>query len=85
MHIPFVIDNQQHKIAKAVRDLLGARLSDPTVADPLRAAYRVSFAQVLPLKEQLAHTDRLIDQIVYRLYGLTADEVAVMEEAHQNL
>src|SRR5579859_5298626 len=58
---------------------LGARLSDPAVADPLRAGYRASLMQVLPLKDQLARTDGLIDQIVYRLYGLTEDEVAVVE------
>ncbi|MBM4042124.1 MAG: hypothetical protein FJ290_26810 [Planctomycetes bacterium] len=32
-----------------------------------------------PLKQRIAATDRLIDQIVYRLYGLTADEIAIIE------
>ena len=32
-----------------------------------------------PLKARIAATDRLIDLIVYRLYGLTEEEVAVVE------
>ena len=31
------------------------------------------------LKERIAATDRLIDRIVYRLYGLTEEEIAVVE------
>jgi hypothetical protein len=31
------------------------------------------------LDARIAFTDRLIDQIVYRLYGLTDEEVAVVE------
>jgi hypothetical protein len=34
---------------------------------------------LLPIKRQLAWTDRLIDLIVYRLYGLTEEEIAVVE------
>jgi hypothetical protein len=33
----------------------------------------------LPLKARLAATDRLIDQVVYQLYGLTEEEIAVVE------
>jgi len=36
--------------------------------------------QILPLETALSFTDRLIDQIVYRLYGLTPDEIALVEE-----
>ena len=32
-----------------------------------------------PLKAHLAWTDGVIDQIVYRLYELTAEEIAVVE------
>ena len=31
------------------------------------------------MRMQIDRTDRLIDQVVYRLYGLTAAEVAVVE------
>jgi hypothetical protein len=30
---------------------------------------------------RIAATNRLIDQVVYRLYGLTAEEIAVVEES----
>jgi hypothetical protein len=36
--------------------------------------------ELATVKGQTARTDALIDQIVYRLYGLTEDEVAVVEE-----
>ncbi len=31
------------------------------------------------LKTRLARTDRLIDRVVYRLYGLTDEEIAIVE------
>jgi hypothetical protein len=34
---------------------------------------------VVPLKERLAKTDALIDAVVYRLYGLTEEEIEVVE------
>jgi hypothetical protein len=34
---------------------------------------------LLPIKERLAFTDKLIDQVMYRLYGLTDEEIAVVE------
>lgn len=34
---------------------------------------------MLPIKARLAATDRLVDQVVYRLYGLTEEEIAVVE------
>jgi hypothetical protein len=39
--------------------------------------YRAHHAGYKALVERI--TDRLIDQVVYRLYGLTEDEVAVVE------
>nr|BBH91701.1 hypothetical protein KTC_64520 [Thermosporothrix sp. COM3] len=43
------------------------------------AEYEKSLETILPLKKQLRRTDALIDQIVYRLYGLTDEEIAVIE------
>jgi len=45
----------------------------------LEQEYRASLGKLLPLKARLAATDRLIDLIVYRLYGLTEEEVAIVE------
>ncbi len=45
----------------------------------LEREYQASLDKLLPLKRRLAATDRLIDLIVYRLYGLTEEEVAIVE------
>ena len=34
-----------------------------------------------PLQRQIDATDRQIDQLVYELYGLTDDEIKIVEEA----
>jgi len=36
-------------------------------------------AELKPLLARIEATDRLIDQIVYKLYGLTEEEIAVVE------
>jgi hypothetical protein len=46
--------------------------------DRIKKTYEESLQRVLPLKERLARTDRLIDQIEYRLYGLTEEEIGVV-------
>ena len=38
-----------------------------------------SLGRLPPVKARLAATDRLIDLVVYRLYGLTVEEVAIVE------
>ena len=38
-----------------------------------------STEKLAPLKERTAATDRLIDLMVYRLYGLTEEEIAIVE------
>ena len=58
---------------------LGVSLSDAGLVERLRNEYEESLERVLPLKERLAKTDALIDQVVYRLYGLTEGEIAVVE------
>jgi len=37
--------------------------------------------ELRPLYERIQKTDELIDQIVYRLYGLTEEEISVVEES----
>jgi TaqI-like C-terminal specificity domain/Eco57I restriction-modification methylase len=64
------------------RTRLGVSLNDARFVARLKAEYEKSLAVLLPIKELLAFTDKLIDQIVYRLYGLTEEEVAVVEGKH---
>ena len=45
----------------------------------LEKEYQASLETLLPLKMQLMRCDRLIDTIVYKLYGLTEEEIAIVE------
>jgi hypothetical protein len=67
------------KILYKNRSRLGMNLSDLELIRKLRDEYEQSLATLLPLKRRLAATDALIDQIVYRLYGLTDEEIAIVE------
>jgi hypothetical protein len=51
--------------------------------EALQAEWETSMGKLRPLLARLAATDRLIDLIVYRLYGLTGEEVAVVEGKHE--
>ena len=48
-------------------------------AEALRAEFEGSRGKLGPLRERIRHTDELIDATVYRLYGLTEEEVAIVE------
>ncbi len=48
----------------------------------LEKEYQDSLNILLPIKQQLKQCDKLIDAIVYRLYGLTDDEIAIVEGKH---
>ncbi len=45
----------------------------------LVAIYRAHAPDYAALVQRIAATDRIIDQIVYRLYGLTEEEIAIVE------
>jgi hypothetical protein len=59
------------------RNRFAASLSD--VEGEIRREYEKSLATLIPIKRELARTDALIDKIVYRLYGLTDDEIELIE------
>ena len=45
----------------------------------LEQSYEKSLEELFPIKRRIDLTDSLIDQIVYRLYGLTDEEIAIVE------
>ncbi|MFM8295650.1 MAG: Eco57I restriction-modification methylase domain-containing protein, partial [Microcystaceae cyanobacterium] len=47
----------------------------------LKTEYQNSLNILMPLKTQLKNCDRLIDEIVYQLYGLTPEEKAIIENS----
>ncbi|MGO9613527.1 MAG: hypothetical protein ACLPX5_10880, partial [Dissulfurispiraceae bacterium] len=59
---------------------IGISLSDSQFISTLKEEYEKSLSILLPLKEKLKRTDWLIDQIVYKLYGLTDQEIKIVEE-----
>ena len=36
-------------------------------------------SKLLPLRERIRQTDELIDAVVYKLYGLTEEEIRIVE------
>jgi hypothetical protein len=64
------------------KTIVSAKGIDITRREPqvtIRAEFDGSLAKLLPLLERIHLTDKLIDQIVYKLYGLTGAEIAVVE------
>lgn len=57
-----------------------ARNLSPSFMQEVKRAYAESLSALLPIKEKIRLTDGLIDQIVYRLYGLTEEEVRIVEK-----
>jgi hypothetical protein len=49
--------------------------------EKIRERFSKARSALVPLDSQIAFTDRLIDQIVYRLYGLTSEEIKIVEGA----
>ncbi|UXE58405.1 MAG: N-6 DNA methylase [Woronichinia naegeliana WA131] len=47
----------------------------------IKTEYQASLNILIPLKTQLKNCDRLIDEIVYQLYGLTTEEKAIIENS----
>ena len=48
-------------------------------AEALRAELGASVGKLVPSMEQIERTDELIDAIVYRLYGLSEEEIRIVE------
>jgi len=66
-------------IARKNRGRLDVNLAQPGLKERVLDAYTQNLEHIKPLQEQLRHTDALIDQVVYRLYGLTEEEIAIVE------
>lgn len=54
-------------------------LNDSRLMAKVRDEYEKSLAVLRPIKSALKWTDDLIDQVVYRLYGLSPEEIAIVE------
>jgi len=50
----------------------------------IRERFSKCKSALVPLDSQILFTDQLIDQIVYRLYGLTREEIKIVEGVNEN-
>ena len=60
---------------------ISANLKSRELYESIKTEYCKSLDKLLPLKMKLQKTDWLIDQIVYKLYGLTEEEIKIVEES----
>jgi len=72
MEMRRVLDRNRRKITKV-------NVKGREASDLIRDEWEASVEKLRPLLARIKSTDRLIDLIVYRLYGLTEEEVAVVE------
>ncbi|MHB8629998.1 MAG: hypothetical protein ACYDBJ_28585 [Aggregatilineales bacterium] len=77
---------EPEKTLKQIQDRLiqnkgkiGVEILDIAFQERLEKEYERSLSVLRPIKAQLATTDALIDQVVYKLYGLTEDEINIVE------
>ena len=66
-------------VLKKNRGKLGVDPGRPAFGEDLRQEHSASMEKLAPLLLRIGEVDRLIDAIVYRLYGLTEAEVAIVE------
>jgi hypothetical protein len=69
------------EVLKENHRVLSVDPSERKFQDRLAKEYGNSLAKLGPLKARLGATDRLIDQIVYQLYGLTEEETSLIERS----
>jgi hypothetical protein len=75
-HLPF---KDIWKILERNKNRIQANLKTRETFDTIKTEYEKSLSKLLPLKEKLRKTDWLIDQIVYKLYGLSQEEIRIVE------
>lgn len=64
---------------KAIEQASGPNVEGREALEAIHRELGQSVARLKPLLERVASTDRVIDLIVYRLHGLTEEEVATVE------
>jgi len=67
------------RIAKRNKKLIKPDPESREFQERLEREWKASMEKLRPLKEKMRLTDDLIDQIVYRLYGLTEEEIEIVE------
>ncbi|WP_430014630.1 Eco57I restriction-modification methylase domain-containing protein [Microcystis ichthyoblabe FBCC-A1114] len=76
---PHLSCDQLWEILKKNKKKITVNLLDRQIQETLEKEYQTSLDKLLPLKQQLSATDELIDLIVYKLYGLSEEEIKIIE------
>ena len=71
-----ILKRNQRKLPNVDLDVDAYR-NEP--AQKIRQAWETSMETLRPLLKDIEATDCLIDRIVYQLYGLTEEEIGVVE------
>ena len=67
------------EILRSNRRSIGVDPSSRNFQESLEREFTASCNKLNPLHSRIQQTDELIDQVVYQLYGLTDEEIAIME------
>jgi len=62
---------------------LSVDAKSPVFQEEFTQRYESQMAILRPLMERIQRTDELIDQIVYKLYGLTEEEIKIIEDCQR--
>lgn len=65
---------------KVIEKASGRDVERGGALETIQSKFDESVTQLKPLLDRIASTDRLIDLILYRIYGFTEEEVAIVEE-----
>ncbi len=68
-----------YAVLKKNRKRLSINPSSRDKSELLKDEFGKSMAKLGPLRERIERTDELIDAVVYRLYGLTDEEIGIVE------
>ena len=67
-----------YAVLKKNRKRLAINPSSGEKAELLKDEFTRSMAKLGPLRDEIERTDKLIDAVVYRLYGLTEEEIGIV-------
>ena len=76
-----LIFDELWQILEKNKNKIGTNLKSRELFETIKTEYEKSLSKLLPLKEKIRKTDWLIDQIVYKLYGLTEEEIKIVKES----
>lgn len=71
--------NEMLQIAKSNKRLIKPDPESREFQERMEREWQASMEKLRPLKRKIQVTDNFIDQIVYRLYGLTDEEIEIVE------